>query len=50
MKIVKEPMYINEDCGRIIKETSLILLSFKLSNNGAFEGNDFGIYICLKMF
>ena len=26
MKIVKEPMYINKDCGRIIKETSLISL------------------------
>ena len=39
MKIVKEPMYINEDCGRLIKETSLI--STHLSNNGTFEGNDF---------
>ena len=39
MKIVKEPMYINKDCGRKIKETSLI--SFSLSNNGTFEGNDF---------
>ena len=23
MKIVKEPMYINEDCGRLIKETTV---------------------------
>ena len=39
MKIVKEPMYINEDCGRLIKEISLI--HTHLSNNGPFEGNDF---------
>ena len=33
MKIVKEPRYINEDCGRLIKETSLNTFIYQITGH-----------------